>query len=362
MSLLEVTDLRAQFGTSDVTLHAVDGVSFQVNAGETLGIVGESGSGKSVTALSMMRLLPKRASKTTGAVVFDGVDLLQLNERQIRRVRGAAISMIFQDPMTSLNPMMTVGRQITEMLRLHLGMNRLAARRRAIELLDMVGVADAARRADQYSSQLSGGMRQRAMIAMALSCNPKLVLADEITTALDVTIQAQILDLVRSLGRELSMAFILITHDLAVVSSVAHRVLVMYAGRIVEQATARELFANPRMPYTWGLLRSLPRLGPAERNLPLVPIEGMPPDLTSEVRGCAFAPRCAYRREVCMREEPALRPVIGGASGHKARCWGVQDGPESGWLGDLNWRAEPGQSSSPLGVVDSLADPEGQNT
>jgi oligopeptide transport system ATP-binding protein len=343
VALLEVKDLRTHLRTREGVVRAADGLSFEVHAGETLGLVGESGSGKSVTALSLMRLLPANISTTTGSILFDGKNVLGMNPREVRRMRGASMAMIFQDPMTSLNPVMTVGRQISEMLRLHMGMNRSQARERAVELLEMVGIPGADARYDQYPSQFSGGMRQRVMIAMALSCDPKLVLADEVTTALDVTIQAQILELLKDLASRLGMAFVLITNDLGVVASMAQRIHVMYAGRIVEKADTAELFANPRMPYTWGLLRSVPRLEAGDRNRRLIPIDGLPPDLTATNTGCAFAPRCAYRRAICGERDPALMVLPAAAPNHEARCWGVQDVPGGGWLTDIDWRIDTGQ-------------------
>lgn len=277
--LLEVRDLRTYFHTQDGIVKAVDGVSFYVNRGETLGIVGESGCGKSVTSLSIMRLIPTPPGKIAGGqILFDGEDLLQASEEEMRHIRGNRIAMIFQDPMTSLNPVLTIGRQITESLELHLKLTKKEARDRAIELLDMVGIPSASKRLDNYPHQFSGGMRQRVMIAMALSCNPELLIADEPTTALDVTIQAQILELINRLREELGTAVILITHDLGVVAGMTDRVTVMYAGKVVEEGPTSEIFANPRMPYTIGLLRSIPRLD-EERGRRLTPIRGLPPNL-----------------------------------------------------------------------------------
>jgi oligopeptide/dipeptide ABC transporter ATP-binding protein len=304
--------------TGGGVVRAVDGVSWDVQEGETVALVGESGCGKSVSALSVMRLVAAPAGRIVGGrVLFKGRDLLALSEEEMRRVRGREIAMIFQEPMTSLNPVLTVGRQLTEGLEIHLGMDRHAARRRAAELLGMVGISDPARRLPQYPHQFSGGMRQRMMIAMALACNPSLILADEPTTALDVTIQAQILELLKDLSRRLGVAMLIITHNLGVVARYADRVNVMYAGRIVERATARELYANPRHPYTLGLLKSVPRLDVPRRQR-LDPIEGQPPDLTRLPPGCAFGPRCAFRVERCI-ETPALTPI--GEAGHVAACW-----------------------------------------
>jgi oligopeptide/dipeptide ABC transporter ATP-binding protein len=318
-SLLEVIDLHTEFATRHGVVRAVDGVSWDVAEGETVALVGESGCGKSVSALSVMRLVSQPAGRiTSGRIVFKGRDLLTLSEEEMRRVRGREIAMIFQEPMTSLNPVLTIGRQLTEGLETHLGMDTAAARKRAVELLAMVGIPDPARRLPQYPHQFSGGMRQRMMIAMALACEPALVLADEPTTALDVTIQAQILELMRELSRRLGVAMLIITHNLGVVARYADRVNVMYAGRIIERGTAREIYANPRHPYTLGLLRSVPRLD-EPRRARLAPIEGQPPDLSRLPVGCAFTPRCAFRVERCEREAPALMRV--GAPGHVSACW-----------------------------------------
>jgi oligopeptide transport system ATP-binding protein len=339
--LLEVTDLHTQFFTRDGVVRAVDGVTFQVAAGETLGIVGESGCGKSVTALSLMRLIPQPPGKIVkGSIMFDGQDILKMDDDDVRGIRGNNIAMIFQDPMTSLNPVLTISRQISEALELHLKMDRSEARKRTIELLELVNIPSAKKRVDDYPHQFSGGMRQRVMIAMALSCNPKLILADEPTTALDVTIQAQILDLLKNLAREFRTAFILITHDLGVVAGMTQRINVMYAGRIVEKADTVELFANPKMPYTWGLLRSIPRLDES-RKAKLVPIEGLPPDLIAPPPGCKFEPRCQYRHDVCHEKEPELKHIPNSKSDHEARCWGTQEG---GWLVDTDWKREIGDT------------------
>jgi oligopeptide/dipeptide ABC transporter ATP-binding protein len=317
-TLLEVESLQTQFSTSGGVVRAVDGVSWDVQEGETVALVGESGCGKSVSALSVMRLVSAPAGRIVGGrILFKGRDLLTLSEEEMRRVRGREIAMIFQEPMTSLNPVLTVGRQLTEGLEIHLGMETKAARGRAAELLAMVGISDPERRLPQYPHQFSGGMRQRMMIAMALACNPSLILADEPTTALDVTIQAQILELLRDLARRLGVAMLIITHNLGVVARYADRVNVMYAGRIVERATARELYANPRHPYTLGLLKSVPRLDVPRRQR-LEPIEGQPPDLTRLPAGCAFGPRCAFRVERCA-EAPPLIPI--GDAGHVSACW-----------------------------------------
>jgi oligopeptide/dipeptide ABC transporter ATP-binding protein len=289
--------------------------------------VGESGCGKSVSALSIMRLVAEPAGRIVGGEVwFKGRDLLRLSEEQMRRVRGREIAMVFQEPMTSLNPVLTVGRQLTEGVEIHLGADPARARARAEELLQMVGIPDPARRLSQYPHQFSGGMRQRMMVAMALACEPPLVLADEPTTALDVTIQAQILELMKTLSRRLGVAMLIITHNLGVVARYADRVNVMYAGRIIEQGTARELYAHPRHPYTLGLLRSVPRLDEARRAR-LDPIEGQPPDLSRLPPGCAFTPRCAFRVERCLAERPVLRPA--GEDGHVSACWEIERLPDT---------------------------------
>jgi oligopeptide/dipeptide ABC transporter ATP-binding protein len=316
--LLDVRDLQTQFSTSGGVVRAVDGVSWDVRAGETVALVGESGCGKSVSALSVMRLVSAPAGRIVGGEVrFKGRDLLGLSDEEMRKIRGRDIAMIFQEPMTSLNPVLTIGRQLTESLEIHLGMTPEQARARAGEILGLVGIADADRRLRQYPHQFSGGMRQRIMIAMALSCNPPLILADEPTTALDVTIQAQILELLQSLSRKLGAAMLIITHNLGVVARYADRVNVMYAGRIVERGTARELYANPRHPYTLGLLRSVPRLD-EPRRAKLDPIPGQPPDLTRLPPGCSFAPRCSFVVDHCRVERPELELV---APDHTTACW-----------------------------------------
>jgi oligopeptide transport system ATP-binding protein len=317
-ALLEVKALRTQFFTQDGVVQAVNGISYHVDEGETLGIVGESGCGKSVSVMSLIRLIPQPPGKITdGEVWFDGRDLLQLTEEEIRRVRGHRIGVVFQDPMTSLNPVLTVGQQISEALQLHLGMDRAQARQRTIELLEMVGIPAAASRVDDYPHQFSGGMRQRVMIAMALSCTPQLLIADEPTTALDVTIQAQILDLVRKLKTDVGMAIIWITHDLGVVAGLADRVMVMYAGYVVETAPVKELYANPRHPYTVGLLSSIPRLD-EERPERLTPIEGLPPDLIDPPAGCPFVSRCRFHVDRCLEQMPPLEDV---GPRHQVACW-----------------------------------------
>jgi oligopeptide transport system ATP-binding protein len=316
--LLEVKNLKTQFFTQDGVVHAVNGISYTVDKGETVAIVGESGSGKSVGVMSLIRLIPQPPGKIVdGEVWFDGQDLLKLNEEELRQIRGNRIAMIFQDPMTSLNPVLTIGRQITESLELHLKMNREESRKRAVQLLEMVGIPGADSRLDDYPHQFSGGMRQRVMIAMGLSCNPQLLIADEPTTALDVTIQAQIIDLVTRLKDELGMAIIWITHDLGVVAGMAQRVLVMYSGFIIEEASVNDIYANPRHPYTLGLLRSIPRLD-LGRQKRLIPIEGLPPDLLELPNQCPFAPRCAFAVERCWQENPPLQLV---GPDHWAACW-----------------------------------------
>jgi oligopeptide/dipeptide ABC transporter ATP-binding protein len=317
-TLLDVVDLQTHFLTRGGVVRAVDGVSWDVAEGETVALVGESGCGKSVSALSIMRLVAAPAGRIVGGrILFKGRDLLSLDEEAMRRVRGREIAMIFQEPMTSLNPVLTIGRQMTEGLETHLNMTPTVARGRAAELLSMVGIPDPARRLAQYPHQFSGGMRQRMMIAMALACEPSLVLADEPTTALDVTIQAQILELMKSLSRRLGVAMLMITHNLGVVARYADRVNVMYAGKIIERGSAREIYANPRHPYTLGLLRSVPRLD-EPRRARLDPIEGQPPDLSRLPGGCAFAPRCAFRVERCVVETPPLRPI---GTAHVSACW-----------------------------------------
>ena len=316
--LLEVKNLKTQFFTQDGVVHAVNGISYHVESGETVAIVGESGSGKSVGVMSLIRLIPQPPGKIVdGEVLFDGQDLLKIKEDELRDIRGNRIAMIFQDPMTSLNPVLTIGRQITEAIELHMNMNKEQARKRAVQLLEMVGIPGAESRLDDYPHQFSGGMRQRVMIAMGLSCDPQLLIADEPTTALDVTIQAQIVDLVRRLQDELGMAIIWITHDLGVVAGMADRVLVMYSGFIVEEGNVNDIYANPRHPYTLGLLRSIPRLD-LGRQKRLIPIDGLPPDLLEPPTHCPFAPRCSFVQEKCWQENPVLTEVT---PGHKAACW-----------------------------------------
>jgi peptide/nickel transport system ATP-binding protein len=320
MALLEIDRLQTHFGTPDGVVRAVEGVSFQINAGETLGVVGESGCGKSVTAMSILRLVQEPPGKIAGSIRFDGRELLALPEADMQTIRGNAISMIFQEPMTSLNPVLTVGRQIGETLRLHQGMDARAAEQKAIEMLVLVGIPAPERRVREYPHQLSGGMRQRVMIAMALACNPKLLIADEPTTALDVTIQAQILDLMRDLKKRLGSAIMLITHDLGVVAEMAERVVVMYAGRKVEEATVGEIFAHPLHPYTQGLLGAVPKLGSSLHEggrSRLAEIPGLVPSLRQPIVGCAFAGRCERATDLCRRVAPAIEMK---AVGHLAAC------------------------------------------
>jgi len=316
--LLAVRDLKTYFFTAAGTVRAVDGVSYDVRAGETVALVGESGCGKSVSALSIMRLVATPAGRIVGGEIrFRQQDLLALDEEAMRRIRGRDIAMIFQEPMTSLNPVLSIGRQMTEPLEIHLGMPTESARQRAVELLSLVGIPDAAQQLARYPHHFSGGMRQRLMIAMALACNPSLILADEPTTALDVTIQAQILELMKDLCRRLDIAMVLITHNLGVVARYADRVNVMYAGKLVEQGRARDIYARPHHPYTMGLLRSVPRLD-EPRQAKLQPIAGQPPDLTHLPSGCAFAPRCRYAIARCQAEVPPLLHV---GTEHLAACW-----------------------------------------
>jgi oligopeptide/dipeptide ABC transporter ATP-binding protein len=316
---LEVRTLRTEFRTGAGVVRAVDGISYTVDPGETIAIVGESGSGKSVGALSILRLIPDPPGRiVAGEVIFAGRDLMRLSDDEMREVRGGEIGMVFQEPMTSLNPVLTIGRQITEMIEQHRGGDRAAAEKRAAELLGLVGIADAPRRLKQYPHQLSGGMRQRIMIAIALACEPKLIIADEPTTALDVTIQAQILELMQQLTRRLGVALIVITHNLGIVARYASRVNVMYAGRIVESGSAAAIYHDPHHPYTMALLRSVPRLD-RPRQARLDPIEGSPPDLTRLDAGCAFRPRCRYAVEACTAAQPPLAPA--GAPGQFAACF-----------------------------------------
>jgi len=315
--LLSVEDLHVRFWTRRGTVHAVNGISFDIAPGETLGIVGESGCGKSVTSLAILGLLSRNGRVESGKAVFQGQDLVRQSDRTLRSVRGKEIAMIFQDPMTSLNPVLTIGRQIREALETHFGMDRKEAERTAVEALDRVGIPSAKARIRDYPHQFSGGMRQRAMIAMALACKPKLLIADEPTTALDVTIQAQILDLLRALVAEENAALILITHDLGVVAGMCERVNVMYAGMFMETGSAEQLFATPRHPYTLGLLQSVPRLD-AARRARLHPIEGSPPNMLQPPQACPFQPRCRFEIDLSRREVP---PLIEIEPGHQVACF-----------------------------------------
>jgi len=317
-TLLEVNNLKTRFHTPEGTVYAVNGISFKLDEGETLAVVGESGYGKSVTVMSLLRLIPIPPGEiSSGNALYRGADLLKLAEEDLEHIRGKEISMIFQDPMTSLNPVLTIGRQITESLRTHMGMNTEQASRRAIELLEWVGIPDSTRRLDNYPHQFSGGMRQRVMIAMSLACTPNILIADEPTTALDVTIQAQIIELVIQLREQVGMTMIWITHDLGVVAGLAERVIVMYAGFIVEEAVVDDLYEDPRHPYTLALLAALPRAD-RRRDRRLKSIPGAPPNLVVEPHGCPFAPRCERVIDRCMNENPVLTQV---AANHKIACW-----------------------------------------
>jgi len=316
MPVLEVRGLTTVFQTRGGEVHAVNDVSFHLRPGELLGVVGESGSGKSVTMMSLIGLLPMPPAQVrAGQVLLGGVDILQATPEELRRVRGARVGFVFQDPMTSLNPVFTVGSQIMEPLRKHMGMTRAQAETRAVELLDLVGIPDARKRLKTYPHQFSGGMRQRVMIAIALACDPEVLIADEPTTALDVTIQAQILELVKELRQKLGMAIVWITHDLGVIAGIADRVMVMYGGQVVEQAPVRDLFGQPQHPYTRALLKTIPKLG-GTREARLQAIDGQPPILTAAPAACAFAPRCAHAFDRCRAENPARRPVDGRPLGH----------------------------------------------
>lgn len=316
--ILDVKDLVVQFHTQDGVVHAVNGVSYSVNIGQTLGIVGESGCGKSVSVLSVMRLIPEPPGKiVNGEILYRGQDLLKLDNNSIKDIRGKDIAMVFQDPMTSFNPVLTIGQQISESSIFHMGMNQKQAREKSVELLELVGIPKASERVDDYPHQFSGGMRQRAMIAMALSCNPSLLIADEPTTALDVTIQAQIVELVKGLSEQFEMSIIWITHDLGVIAEIADRVVVMYAGYVVEEASVYDLFDNPRHPYTHSLLKSLPRVDSLSKEK-LATIPGAPPDCLSLPLGCPFAPRCTFTFDRCLQENPVLKKI---SLDHEIACW-----------------------------------------
>ncbi len=316
-SLLEIEDLRVEFRTSDGLVKAVDGISYAVEEGETVAVVGESGCGKSVSALAVMGLVPSPPGQVAGSIRFLGRDLLTLGEDALRDIRGPEIAMVFQEPMTSLNPVLSIGTQLEEGMRRHQGLSRRAAGERAIELLGMVGISEPGRRLRQYPHHFSGGMRQRVMIAVALSCNPKLIIADEPTTALDVTIQAQILELMRDLTRRLGVALVIITHNLGVVARYANRVNVMYAGRIVETAPTRQIYGQPRHPYTIGLLNSVPRMD-RRRGERLIPIKGQPPDLARLDHACSYRARCGWAIPRCAEAFPPLEPV---EPGHRSACF-----------------------------------------
>ncbi|HET9690380.1 MAG TPA: ABC transporter ATP-binding protein [Acidimicrobiales bacterium] len=323
--LLDVVDLHTNFRTEHAVVRAVDGVSLTLEQGRTLGVVGESGSGKTVLSRSIMGLLPRRNVIRRGQVLFEGDDIAQLDEERLSRIWGARMAMVFQDPMTSLNPVVRIGRQLTEHVRLHNKVSKAHATERAVELLDSVGIPEPKRRLDEYPHQLSGGMRQRVMIAIALACSPKLLLADEPTTALDVTVQSQILDLLSAQQRERDMAMVLVTHDLGVVAGRTDDIAVMYAGKIVEKAPTRTLFANMRMPYTEALIQSIPRLAnPSHSRLNVIP--GRPPDMGNPPAGCRFAPRCAYAQDRCREEQPPL--VAADQPGHAYACWYPVGTPE----------------------------------
>lgn len=316
--LLQVKDLKTYFFIRGSVVKAVDGISYYIKEAETIGLAGESGCGKSVSALSVMRLIPNPPGKiVSGEIIFDGKDLLTLDEEEMRRIRGGRIAMIFQEPLTSLNPVLTVGHQISEALEIHLGMNKQAAKRRSAQLLQLVAIPDAEKRLDDYPHQFSGGMRQRVMMAMALSCSPKLLIADEPTTAVDVTIQAQLLELMKDMTERFGTSLILITHNLGVIARYAQSVYIMYAGKIVEVGSAKDVYSTPRHPYTEGLLASVPRLD-IPRKTRLIPIQGEPPDMVNLPVGCAFQPRCGYALRRCVEEAPLSR-LIG--ENHYVACW-----------------------------------------
>ena len=343
-ALLEVNGLEVAFDTRRGMVKAVDGLSFRLDNGEIIALVGESGCGKSVAVRSVMKLLPEQTARyAAGSITLEGKELLELDDKAMQKIRGRDIALIFQDPMSSLNPVLTIGQQIGEAIKRHQGGSRRQIAERAVELLRRVGIPAPETRLKAYPHEFSGGMRQRVMIAMALSCNPRVILADEITTALDVTIQAQIIDLLKSLVADAGAAVVMITHDMGIVAGAAERVYVMYAGTVVETASTADLFARPAMPYTWGLLRSIPSL---ERpvNEPLVPIEGLPPNVARLDGGCRFRPRCAYRRAVCGEAEPPLAPAPDGAESHLARCWGLD--PDIGWLRDTDWTKDLGDPAA----------------
>jgi peptide/nickel transport system ATP-binding protein len=347
MPLLEVKDLRVHFATPDGVVKAVDGISYSVEQGRSLGIVGESGSGKSVSSLTVMGLTRSDHATISGEILFDGVDLLTLGDEEMRRLRGNDIAMIFQDPLSSLHPFYRVGAQLVEAVRAHNDVSKQAAHERAVDLLGMVGIPEPKTRIDAYPHEFSGGMRQRAMIAMALANEPRLLIADEATTALDVTVQAQILDLIRRLQHELDTAVVMISHDLGVIAETADDIGVMYAGRIVERADAETLFTRPEHPYTWGLLSSIPRLDTG-RDDPLVPIPGRPPSLINLPTGCHFHPRCPYVREAHRRIDPPAEPVPGDP-GHEVACLLAPQTRRKIWA-ELQQGMEPQQARDAAGV------------
>jgi len=352
--LLRVEDLRVQFNTEDGIVHAVDGITYQVMPGKTLGIVGESGSGKTVGSMTVLGLTRYQGAEVSGKILLEGRDLVTMDDDQLRSIRGNEVAMIFQDPLSSLHPLYKVGRQLTEAILTHRDLSKAQARTRAVELLGLVGIPDPSHRVDQYPHEFSGGMRQRVMIAMALANEPKLLIADEPTTALDVTVQAQILDLMERLQRELGMAIVIITHDLGVVAEMADDIAVMYAGRIVETAPARGVFASPEHPYTWGLLRSIPRLE-RDRGEALVPIPGTPPSLIAPPSGCRFHPRCAYAQPSHSRIDPGLEPLAG-APDHFAACL-LEPQLRRGLWGALAGGATPEEAKESAGYVEEA--PEG---
>ena len=349
-ALLSVRDLAVSFDTEAGALNVVDGVSFDIAPGETLALVGESGSGKSVTAMSILRLIEAAHGRVRGSIRFEGAEITTLSDRELRRLRGRRIGMVFQEPMSSLNPVLTLGDQLTEPLMMHLGISAAQARDEAVHLLQLVNMPAPEQRIDEYPHQLSGGMRQRVMIAMAIACRPSLLIADEPTTALDVTVQAQILELLGRLQRELGMAMLLITHDLGVVAGVAQRAIVMYAGRIVEQADVASLFDDPRHPYTAGLFESLPRLdAPLDAARRLRPIEGSVPDAYHFPNGCRFHPRCSFAFSRCSESAPALRPPAQAepGSGRLTACWYGEEHPQAVYLGGRDRAREPGSGGTP---------------
>jgi peptide/nickel transport system ATP-binding protein len=347
--LLHVEDLHVEFSTEDGVVHAVDGIGYEVHRGRTLGIVGESGSGKTVSSLTTLGLTRSQGAQVSGQILFEGRDLVALSEAELRGIRGNDIAMIFQDPLSSLHPFFKVGTQLIEALRVHQQISKAQARARAIELLGLVGIPDPSRRVDDYPHEFSGGMRQRAMIAMALANEPKLLIADEPTTALDVTVQAQILALLERLQRELGMAIVIITHDLGVVAEMADEIAVMYAGRIVEKASAATVFDDPEHPYTWGLLKSIPKLS-SSRDEDLVPIPGTPPSLIRRPSGCHFHPRCPYAQPSHSRIDPQLQPV-GGQSGHDVACLLDVDVRHALWA-QLQAGRMPDEALAEVGVPD----------